>query len=659
MSSKLGSHLPITEKDLAVQRESVGTLITKVDWTPRVNLSEVLGGKKEFQNGTKVWRPSATTSAKPIELSLLAIGRKIGGDQILLSEDVNTVLLTIRQSLCLGLHLGQQYFKAAGGLELLATNAGNRLSSEQRTEFTQKQNTAAAVTVFAAAAYIAWKLGSYKEEQVSATQVPFQGVPEVDITNPISAVKCFLFYLAYYLDPESARIVQTDLAMVKMALLFSDAVLKDVKTRESSLRYTEPFTQVSYQFEKTDFVVDGFEELAHTVAASVEFKKVEFSEIVGNQAPKHAARRLASRLACYDPQKKSNPFNELGGLQSVVMGFGIAGTGKTMIISATATEMERLCEMVGLPFLFWPLPDNIISTYQGGSAERMMDWMRRFADIDKIIYGPIDDAENNFEDRTRPNISAGVREVIGVYLRGTEGASAIRRGNSLIAYYTNLAEQIDKPVLSRVQARWPIDGAVTEHDFLDQDYLWWKKLSVIDPKFIGMKDPKDYEYMADQALLRSLSDCAQPVRELVDDRLREVYDRVSKVHKTTDHAFYAALYFGVKQVFPGFSSRDARNIQQAVQARVIDFDLPDVWLEDPEQFYREDYDRKVEMLKDLMREQMRKISFAEIRHEETFRYLNAMSTILNADRERKIAQLLEETDIREEALRRKTQNGQK
>lgn len=657
MSSDLGSHLPILESDLAVQRKSASGLIANVDWSPRVQLGNLAGVTDEFKAGAKVWRPAVSASApKREELSLIKIAQAISQDANLLSENANSVLLSIREALCIGLHLGQQYFKASGLIELQTLNKTGQLTTAQRSEFSAKQNTAAAVTIFSAAAYIAWRLGSYKEDEVSGTQVEFHGVPELDLMNPTSAAKCFLFYLAAYLDPQRAGLVKTDLAMVKMALLYANAVLEEIKTREQSLKHTEPFTKVSYQFDGTDFIVSGFDALRHTVAASVEFKKVSFGDIVGNQAAKHAARRLASRLVCYDMERKSNPFLELGGLQTIVMGFGKAGTGKTMSISATATEIERLCGIVGLPFLFWPLPDNVISTFQGGSAERMLDWMKRFLDDDKIVYGTIDDGENNLEDRTRQNVSAGVREAIGVFLRGTEGASAVWRGNAALGIYTNLPEQIDKPVLSRVQARYPIEGAVSLHDFLDQDYLWWKRIKDIDPGFINMKDPSDYGYMSDQALLHSLTQSSQPVKGLADERLQEVYDRLRKNHETTEHEFYAALYLAVSHLFPGFSSRDVRNIQQAVHGRIIDFDMPDEWLDHPEQFYHQPYERKVEMLKDLMRQNMKVLSFAEIRHEETLRYLNAMTDIANADRERRIGQLLEANDI-EQAVRSRLTKG--
>ena len=91
--------------------------------------------------------------------------------------------------------------------------------------------------------------------------------------------------------------------------------------------------------------------------------------------------------------------------------------------------------------------------------------------------------ENNLQERTAQGVSAGVKEVIGVFLRYTEGAYAVNYGNSSIGLFTNLPEMLDKAVISRVQGRFKIDGARTTNDFLDQDYLWWRKLDDTMPRF--------------------------------------------------------------------------------------------------------------------------------------------------------------------------------
>ena len=109
-------------------------------------------------------------------------------------------------------------------------------------------------------------------------------------------------------------------------------------------------------------------------------------------------------------------------MELVFMGYGIPGTGKSMLIAAIATRLKKHCDELEIPFLFHPMPDTLISTFQGGSAEKMVKWMKPLQDPTKLIFAPIDDAENNLQERTAQGVSAGVKEVIGVFLRYTEGA---------------------------------------------------------------------------------------------------------------------------------------------------------------------------------------------------------------------------------------------
>ena len=334
------------------------------------------------------------------------------------------------------------------------------------------------------------------------------------------------------------------------------------------------------------------------------------------------------------------------------MGFGKAGTGKSMQIAATATLLQEYCDLIGIPFVFWPFPDNVVSTFQGGSAERTIPWMQRFADTDKIVYGPIDDGENNLEDRSRQGVSSGVREVIGVFLRYTEGAYAIRRGNSALQIFTNLPEQIDKAVLSRVQMRFAIDGAVNAHDFGDQNFIWQKKFENLIPGFAKLDPIPGYKFLDDQADASSLSVLETEELELSDDRMREVHAEVLKEQKRHTHGFFARWFAGVQKVYPIFTSRDIRNIQKAVDARLMDFDLPQEWFEDLGLFFKQPYEQKFELVKGLMQKSMKGLSFADVWYRESVKYLNVLGSITNVDREREIARMVQNMEIQQEALRR-------
>ena len=85
-------------------------------------------------------------------------------------------------------------------------------------------------------------------------------------------------------------------------------------------------------------------------------------------------------MLSYDFTAKKNPFQELGGFMPVFMGYGIPGTGKSMLIAAIATRLKEHCDNLDIPFLFHPMPDTLISTFQGGSAEKMVEWMKPLQD---------------------------------------------------------------------------------------------------------------------------------------------------------------------------------------------------------------------------------------------------------------------------------------
>ena len=159
------------------------------------------------------------------------------------------------------------------------------------------------------------------------------------------------------------------------------------------MSYIEFFEQNHYKLENEDFLVAGFEPAMSKVQTNVQFNRISMDDIVANRDAKHMFSRYVDRLCCYDKESGKNPFLELGGLPSVTMADGKPGTGKSMIIAATATLLSDKCKILDIPFMFWPLPDNIISTYQGGSAERAIDWFRPMTDPSKLIFAPIDDAE--------------------------------------------------------------------------------------------------------------------------------------------------------------------------------------------------------------------------------------------------------------------------
>lgn len=640
------STVPILAADLLAYQERANRLLISVKWSAKPFGDPA----KPSAPGVVAWRDSSAPSTHQEELSLVNVLRQIAKDPVLLPDGMNHTLSVVRQGLCVGMHLSKLYTKFSGLDQLAQLNAKGGLAELQKVEFRNKYQTASAVAVFGAASYVIWDLSQYRADEVRSLSLEIPSLPEVSLQDPVRALECFVFYLAAL--TANTGMVNGELAFVKAALLYSQAAATELIRRSDSLEYAEPFRAQVYQLEKSEFRVNGFTLENPGERTSVEFNRVRLDEIVGNREVKHQARRLASRLLCYDVAAKRNPMHELGGLPTITMGFGEPGTGKSLLIAALATMLDEYCSRLGVPFLFWPMPDTVVSTFQGGSAERMMSWMNALKDPAKIIYAPIDDAENNLEDRSRQGVSSGVREVVAVFLRHTEGAYAIHRGNALVQLFTNLPDQIDKAVLSRISDRASISGAVSRADFLDQDYLWHRKYTKLSDGFVNMKAPKDYEFLSAQAPLKTLSEVSAGAREPKEPRVRKIFEQVLSKQRPDSHEFFASLFVAVKQAFPLFTSRDIRNIQRAVDGRVLDFDFPESWFDDPELFFKKSYDQKREMLVVLMKENMGALSFADIRLEETVRYLDGVATIAETGKERRILQRIEDYELDFEAKQR-------
>lgn len=647
------STFPIKLSELDMLRDEASSYLKSVQWEQGARAKNrdkdakdesILLYLSRANNGSSV---NVTSVSKTI----LSLKKRLLPDSVAIPIYLNQTLYAVQEGITLGIWIKDSYYDASG-LSSLNENK-SALDRNGKREFESKMHTATAFMLFAIAYKILHDLKPHASDDLSVMKQKFAGIPEVSLMSPIKGISCSLFYYDKYLGhPE---IIKSDKDVIDFTVVYFEALIDEIQLRKSSLEYTETIEDRTYKLESrsvgTEFAISGWNNVFQGTAKSVEFNKIQFEQIVGNRDAKHFARRLTERLLSYDFTAKKNPFQELGGFMPVFMGYGIPGTGKSMLIAAIATRLKEHCDTLDIPFLFHPMPDTLISTFQGGSAEKMVEWMKPLQDPSKLIFAPIDDAENNLQERTAQGVSAGVKEVIGVFLRYTEGAYAVNYGNSSIGLFTNLPEMLDKAVISRVQGRFKIDGARTEHDFLDQDHLWWRKIDDTMPDFVNMQGPENYSYLQDQGLAKNMGDILSSVEKPTEERVHEVYDSVEKHFKTNQHLFYANLYKEIQAIFPFFSSRDVRNIQSAISLRLTDFDLEEDWFENPEIYFKQEYDTKYNMLQELMRSNMKGLDFSEIRRQEVVRYLDNVATIADTDFKRKVDARVNQLNIETEARR--------
>ena len=644
------STFPIKLSELDALRDEATSYLKGVQWEQGYKAKN--RDKNTKDDSILLYLSKATgnsaSSVTSVSKSILALKKRLLPESVAIPLKLNQSLFALQEGLTMGIWLKDSYGDASGLTSL--NERKSTLDGSQRREFESKQHTATAFMLYGTSYRILYDLKPVASDDLSVMKNKFAGIPELSLMSPIKGISCMLFYYDKYLNhPE---IITRDADVVDFTVVFFEAMIAEIQLRLGSLEYTETITDRTYKLENSEFAVSGWENVFEGTAKSVEFNKIQFEEIVGNRDAKHFARRLTERLLSYDFTERKNPFQELGGFMPVFMGYGIPGTGKSMLIAAIATRLKEHCDTLDIPFLFHPMPDTLISTFQGGSAEKMVQWMKPLQDPGKLIFAPIDDAENNLQERTAQGVSAGVKEVIGVFLRYTEGAYAVNYGNSSIGLFTNLPEMLDKAVISRVQGRFKIDGARTIPDFVDQDYLWWRKIEKTMPGFVNMSDPEKYVYLSEQGLAKNLGEILQATEKPSEERVLEIYERTESKHKDSEHLFYAELFKNIQKAFPFFSSRDIRNIQSAVSLRLTDFDLPPDWFENADAYFRKDYDTKFNMLQELMKSNMKGLSFSDIRRQEVVRYLDNVATIADTDFKRKVDQRLHDMNVQMEARRR-------
>lgn len=628
------STFPIKLSELNALRDEATSYLKGVQWEQGGKAKSRDKNKKDESILLYLSKANGTAAKEVISVSrtILSLKKRLLPDSVAIPLHLNRALFAVQEGLTMGIWLKDNYSDASGLSTL--NERKSTLDVAQRREYDSKQQTATAFMLHGIACRILFDLKPVASDDLSVMKNKFAGIPELSVISPLKGISCMLFYYEKYMShPE---IITSDEEVTNFTVVFFEALISEIQQRLSTFEYTETVTDRTYKLEKSEFAISGWDNAFEGTAKSIEFNKIRFEEIVGNRDAKHFARRLTERMMSYDFIAKKNPFQELGGFMPVFMGYGIPGTGKSMLIAAIATKLKEHCDDLDIPFLFHPMPDTLISTFQGGSAEKMVQWMKPLQDPTKLIFAPIDDAENNLQERTAQGVSAGVKEVIGVFLRYTEGAYAINYGNSSIGMFTNLPEMLDKAVISRVQGRFKIDGARTIPDFIDQDYIWWNKFDKTMPDFVNMTNPEKYEFLSEQGLAKNLSEILNQSEKPTEAKVLEIYEQTEAKHKTNEHMFFAELYKNIQKSFPFFSSRDIRNIQSAVSLRLTDFDLPEDWFENPELYFKKDYDTKFDMLKELMKSNMKGLDFSDIRRQETVRYLDNVATIADTDFKRKV-----------------------
>ena len=624
--------MELTEDQIREHYASALAMLDGFDHTPRIakakppaTLAERSPGITPRRTRFRSTTPGLVTerSARPEGVNLIA-RISANGDDPLTSPARATILQSLRRALAVAHTVSDLFEEQTGLADLKRDNLAGRLASGKAAEFAELLTASSLISLYVFANMTRFLLSAHAPEMEHGVEIG--EVEEILTDNRIDALHGALWEL----DQDIASFADSEGKLVAVISAYAEKLMEKVSLRVSTAPRLEAFQSVAYRVEADDFEVDGFKPAlkARSTKLQMTFKKPD--EVVGNHIAKYQAMKLGKMLMAYDFERKLNPFAELGGFIFTFMGDGMPGTGKTTLIQMMAGLISEYCKVAGYPFRFQNLSSESIDSYQGKSAQNAKAFINNVIDPGVIGFGTIDDIDQLAGKRGDRQSSAGQLEITAVLMESFAGANTVVRGNCTFGMFSNYPENVDDALRQRAGARFLVDGPQTREDYIDILHLLLGRNHAIP---LG-----DHELFAAQEIKKAVAASYQSHSRPHEDGLIRVFEQVSAdIGKLDTIAKLGTYLKGIQKADPRFTGRAIKNITDAVKVRAMDIELPDEWMENPDLFLFQDYDRKMAMLQDMMQPITVEMLIQEINRyaDSEFRYADKSDEIAidNAVRE--------------------------
>ncbi|MDB6178660.1 ATP-binding protein [Paracoccus sp. Z330] len=618
------NEMELPEDDIQGNYPQALSLLTGFEHAPRLMQSTVTAGA-ELSPGIAApsrFRPTTPgllgrRAAQADGVNLLERIENAGGDE-LLTPAAATLARVLRRAIAIALAVSNDVAARSGAGEMKRINLESRLPADRHHEFAEllavESLAALSVLANATAFLLAEHSGALNVEDITSDEI---------LTD---STQTALQGALWELDQNLSRNARDDQSLIATALAWAESLSIAVAARGENTPRIRAFTGAAWRVAADDFAIAGFAPPTRVQGGPVamEFKKPE--EVVGNAIAKHQAMRLARMLVAYDFDRMANPFVELGGFVFTFLGDGKPGTGKTTLIQMMAGLINEYCQVAGYPFRYRNLSIDNVDSYQGKSGQNARAFVNAIVDPKVIGFGSIDDIDQIAGRRGDRQSSSGQQEITAVLMEAFAGASTVVRGNATFGMFSNHAENIDDALRQRASARLRIDGPKSRDDYIDILGLLMGSRHQIP---VG-----DHDLMRAQAMQQAVAIEYRDHSRPLETGLAQVFDSVLHQFGPLDNIADLGSYLhAIACADSRFTGRAVKNITDAVKARAMDFDMPDMWFETPEPFLHQPYERKVQMI-----ESLRKPMTPEMILQEINRY---------ADSEWRYAENADETAIQD------------
>ncbi|MGX9352702.1 ATP-binding protein [Shimia sp. W99] len=589
--SLTADQMELREEDIRKHYDAAVALLDGFDHTPRIakgkeaptpERSAGIGTRRRFRSTT----PGLVTrsTARPEGVHLVERVESVDGDDPLVSPLQANALHDLRRALAIALAIGETFSEASGLGDLKRDNLAGSLGADRKAEFSELLTAEALAVLHVFANATAFLLAPH----VGEVSVEVGEVQEVLTDNAQLALHGALWEL----DQDIAALVSEEARLVPCVCAFAEQLMEKVALRAQTAGRLAAFANASWRVEADDLTINGFTpaRAAKGSTLTMTFKKP--NEVVGNHIAKYQAMRLSKMLMAYDFERKLNPFAELGGFIFTFMGDGKPGTGKTTLIQMMAGLINEYCQVAGYPFRYQNLSTDNIDSYQGKSGQNAKAFINNIIDPMVIGFGTIDDIDQLAGKRGDRQSSAGQLEITAVLMESFAGANTVVRGNCTFGMFSNYPENVDDALRQRAGARFLVDGPQTREDYIDILALLMGK-----NHDIPLGDHELYEAQAIQkAVAASFESHSRPHEVGLLNVFNRVHDQIGELDTIAKLGTYLKA---IQQADERFTGRAIKNITDAVKVRAMDFELPDEWMEDPELFLFQPYERKKDMISAL------------------------------------------------------------
>ena len=641
------SLMEIKEADIQKHYPQAFQLLSGFDYAPRIGKpaeAPAAAGRSAGipkRRGFRSTTPGlAITSAPSAGVALLSRIQGIDSEDPLQSEAQVHVLRSLRRAVSVAEAVAALYGELTPLNQLKQSNKQGRLAEAQKAEFAELLSSAALIGLFTFANLLGYLVRAGGGE-ADGPEIEVGEAEEIVLDNISLALKGALWEL----DQKLARFADNDAELTAVVTAYAERLMDEAALRASGARHLEAFVAKTYRVEADDFQIDGFTPARRAASGplTMTFKKPE--EVIGNHIAKHQSMKLAKMLMAYDFTRQLNPFVELGGFIFTFLGDGKPGTGKTTLIQMMAGLLNDYCQVAGYPFRYENLSSDAIDSYQGKSAQNAKAFIRKVLDPHVIGFGTIDDIDQIAGRRGDRQSSSGQQEITAVLMESFSGANTVVRGNCSFGMFSNYPENVDDALRQRAGARFLVDGPRSEADYIDILHLLLGRNHEIP---VGQ-----HELYATQEIQRAVAASYDQHGRPQQDQLEAVFDRVGKDQGPLDSIAKLGAYLkAIQDVDERFTGRAVKNITDAVKVRAMDVELPDEWMEKPELFLQQDFERKCDMIRDLMTPITTEMVLQEIN-----RYADAEFRYANVSDESAVEDMVRNMRLQTEAKRRFLADG--